>query len=267
MDQNGNNDRVDLSDSEQSSTKYSVPALDKALDIIEFLAKSPDGATLTEISKELNRPVTTLYRVAQVLEQRGYINSNGPKSAYRLSLKLYQVATQHYPVQSIIDAASSEIRSLVHKSMQSCHLAVLNKNDIMIVYQQDPPMSIHYSVAIGSSFPALTTSSGAVILAHTDLETQLKFFQNLETESDKKELKTRLNNIVKNGYELIESPMVIGITNISAPIFDHTSTVVGAITVPYLPQKYTECPSIEETLDMLMNIAQQISRNLGKSVV
>ncbi|CCN38612.1 hypothetical protein VIBNISFn27_p10019 [Vibrio nigripulchritudo SFn27] len=263
---NNNTDTAQRAEKESSSNKYSVPALDKALDMIELLARSREGASLTEISKKLDRPVATLYRVAQVLEQRGYIYSEGPKSAYRLSLKMYQVVTQHYPVQSIIDAASSEIRALAHEVMQSCHLAVLNKDDIMIVYQQDPPMAIHYSVAIGSSFPAITTSSGAVILAHSSVDVQLKFYDQLHTESEKRELKERLDNIVKNGYELLESPMVIGITNISAPIFDHSSSVVGAITVPYLPQKYTQGPSVELTLDKLKKMANQISVNLGKRV-
>ncbi len=247
----------------EQTQKYSAPALDKALDIIEFLADSPEGATLTEISTRLGRSMTTLYRVTQVLEQRGYIYSQGPKSAYHLSLKLYRIATRHYPVQSIIDASVSEIRAITRKTFQSCHLAVLNQNDITVVYQQDPPLAIHYSVAIGSTFPALTTSSGAVILAYSELDTQLTFFNQLETESEKRALKTRLDNIVKHGYEVLDSPMVIGITNLSVPVFDYTSSVVGAITIPYLPQKYQEGTTTEETLEQLKQIAQQISKNLG----
>ena len=50
-----------------------VPAAEKTLDILEFLAGQPDGLTVTEIVGALGRTVHELYRVVLVLEARGYL--------------------------------------------------------------------------------------------------------------------------------------------------------------------------------------------------
>ena len=53
--------------------EYSAPALEKGLDIVEALAKEPEGLTSAEISSRLGRPMGQLFRMLVVLQQRGYV--------------------------------------------------------------------------------------------------------------------------------------------------------------------------------------------------
>ena len=50
--------------------KYATPALDKGLDILEFLAHDPTGATKSELARELNRTVSEIFRMLLCLERR-----------------------------------------------------------------------------------------------------------------------------------------------------------------------------------------------------
>ena len=52
---------------------YSVPAAEKALDVLEFMASQPEGMTVTALAGALGRSVHELYRVILVLEARGYL--------------------------------------------------------------------------------------------------------------------------------------------------------------------------------------------------
>ncbi|WP_434362522.1 IclR family transcriptional regulator [Parasalinivibrio latis] len=248
---------------DKSETKYSVPAVDKALSVLELLAESPDGATQSEIARKLGRSVTSLYRVFQVLEHRGYIYSSGPKSTYHLSLKMFEVANRHYPVQTLVEAAHVEVKAVCKTTLQSCHLALLNGLEITIIHQQDPPLGTHYSVATGSRYPALETSSGAVLVAYSDREIQQAFFDSLTTETEKAALKNRLDSIVRNGSERLQSEVVPGILNLSVPVFDYTSSIAGVVTIPFLSQKYAQETQPDEALEMLKNACKVISRNLG----
>ena len=52
--------------------KYRAPALDKGLDILEFLAASPTGLSQAEISKGLGRATNEIYRMLNTLVRRPY---------------------------------------------------------------------------------------------------------------------------------------------------------------------------------------------------
>lgn len=156
-----------------------------------------------------------------------------------------------------------EIKSVCKATLQSCHIALLNGEEIIIIHQQDPPLGTHYSVATGSRYPALETSSGAVMIAYSDHEVQQTFYDSLPSDKERKALKERLDNIIQLGHERMESQVVAGILNLSVPLFDYRNRVVGVATLPFLSQKYAQETSPEEALEMLKNACKTISCNLG----
>ncbi|WP_262054467.1 helix-turn-helix domain-containing protein, partial [Burkholderia thailandensis] len=50
--------------------RYRAPALDKGLDILELLAEQKEGLTRTEITKELGRNASEIYRMLERLVAR-----------------------------------------------------------------------------------------------------------------------------------------------------------------------------------------------------
>src|ERR1700728_3192935 len=49
------------------------PAVDRAMDLFELLAKSRAGMTLSELSRKLNLPKSTAHYLIYTLETRGYL--------------------------------------------------------------------------------------------------------------------------------------------------------------------------------------------------
>ena len=56
-----------------AAVKYSAPALEKGLDILELLSRRSQSLTLSQIAAALGRSVNELFRMVQVLEARGYV--------------------------------------------------------------------------------------------------------------------------------------------------------------------------------------------------
>jgi hypothetical protein len=54
----------------QDDGRYSAPALEKGLDVIELLAAEQHGLTLQEIARRLERTATELFRMLDVLVRR-----------------------------------------------------------------------------------------------------------------------------------------------------------------------------------------------------
>ena len=118
---------------------YSVPAAEKALDILEFMAGQPEGMTMTELAGALGRSVHELYRVILVLEARGYLYRRANSDRYRISLKLFELAHQTPSVRQLTDSALPIMQGLAPAAQQSCHLAVLSGHEALIVLQIELP--------------------------------------------------------------------------------------------------------------------------------
>ncbi|TJX12958.1 MAG: IclR family transcriptional regulator, partial [Mesorhizobium sp.] len=83
-----------LDDGEAGRSGYRVPAVDKALDVLEFMASSAETLTQTEIAAGLGRSIHEIYRILLLLEKRGYIFRT-QSDRFRLSLKLFELAHMH----------------------------------------------------------------------------------------------------------------------------------------------------------------------------
>lgn len=241
---------------------YPVPAAEKALDVLEFMADRQDGVTQTEISAGVGRSLHEIYRIIQLLERRGYLFRTADR--YRLSLRLFELAHKHPPVNRLVDESLPVMRALAQNCDQSCHLAVLDGERILIILQVDSPLPMRYSVALGSQFPVLETSSGAVLLAYLPEGEREQLTARLVSSGDdsKKNVDKRLGGIVSKGFEMRPSLAVEGCTNISFPVYGHMGLCVAALTVPYLPQKQARSDH-RMVFEQTQTAALAISRALG----
>src|ERR1700732_234878 len=82
--------------------RYTTPALEKGLDILELLASVSEALTHSEIASRLGRTLTEVFRMLVCLEQRGYISRSSPDERYQLTLKLFEIAHTHHPLQRLI---------------------------------------------------------------------------------------------------------------------------------------------------------------------
>ena len=69
-----------------------APALDRAIDIIEFLGKTGEPATLSQISRTLDLPKNSVFRIPALLS-RGYLVRN-KEMEFSLSSKFIRIASQ-----------------------------------------------------------------------------------------------------------------------------------------------------------------------------
>ena len=247
--------------------EYKAPAADKALDILEYMAGRPEGVTQTEMSLGLGRSIHEIYRIIQLLEKRGYLIKT-PADRYHLSLKLFELAHEHPPVNRLIDSALPVMRRLVGDTDQSCHLVVLSGQHVLILLQVDSLLPMRYSVALGSQFPILETSSGAVLMAAMPKADREAMMDQLiaigEAEESREEIIARLDRAADLDFEMRPSLAVEGCTNISTPVRDHRGEVIAALTVPYLKQKHIRFDRAS-VLASARAAGFEISRALGAS--
>ena len=244
--------------------RYATPALEKGLDILELLAHESDGLTLSELARKLGRGVSEIFRMLVCLERRGYIVQVAGER-YLLTLKLFQLAHEHPPTKRLAAKALPVMKRVAYETGQSCHLAVLDIDKIVVLAQVNPPTHVAFYVKLGSAVDVMEAASGYVILAHQGDEERDRMVKEWKRRTGKKapsDLDGHLRRIQRTGYEKRASYQVAGVINMSFPICDARGSALGALTIPYI-QYNAGSVGQKEVVNSLKKAAREIIGTIG----
>jgi DNA-binding IclR family transcriptional regulator len=85
--------------------RYKAPALDKRLDILEFLASARLPLSQLEVAQGLGRTSGEIYRMLMCLAERGYVIREAESGKFRLTLRLYELGHKQNPTMLLRHAA------------------------------------------------------------------------------------------------------------------------------------------------------------------
>lgn len=241
--------------------QYSAPAVEKALDVIELLAMQANGLSLSDIAVQLGRTMSEIYRIALVLSSRGVIAQEATSDRYFLTGRLFELSNRYPPTERLLGMAIPAMQSLATRIEQSCHLAVLDREAVLIVACAESPLPMSYRVRVGSRFPALETSSGVALVAYQPRAEWERWIGGVP-KMGREQLVQRLESALRLASEELPSPMVQGVTNVTYAVRDHRGVAVAALTVPFLSQAglHVDLPSVRP---MAREVAVQLSSFLG----
>jgi len=244
---------------------YPTPALEKGLDILELFASTPEGLTVSEVARRLNRTMSEIFRMLLCLEQRGYLAQSANKDRYHLTLRLFRLGQEHPPTKRMVTEALPIMHWLAHELRQSCHLGVVDGGHVVILAQVDSPESTGFYVKMGSKVDLMHAATGHVILAHQSADTCERAVHEWSMETKKKkpaDLDEHLVKIRARGYERRASYQVNGIINISFPVLNSQGSAVAGLTVPYV-KRIEDTVSIPQVIAAMQKASQQISEAMG----
>ncbi|MES2421542.1 MAG: IclR family transcriptional regulator [Pseudomonadota bacterium] len=245
---------------------YSAPALEKAIDIIELLAREPSGLTVSDIATRLSRSISELFRVIVVLDRRGWLHKDPASDRYRVTYKLLETAHRATPAQELTHVAAPLMHALAATAMQSCHLVVRNGTSGLIVLRQESPGPTGFAVRLGTSIALATNCSGHVLLAFMGDDARTAILDETTDAATRASLDPHLAAIRDRGHEWSTSNRMAGVSDMSCPIFGYDGHVVAALTIPFL-EVIDETPHIsaDDALIALKRTATAISQALGWS--
>lgn len=218
--------------------RYSAPALEKGLDILELLAGVPGSLQLSEIARQLGRSVGEIFRMAAALERRGYVQRDEDTGAYRLTLRMFRLAHAHPPVERLLAEGLAEMRPLAEATGLSCHLSVESEGRLMVIADAASPAPRRFSVRLGASFELLDTASGRVLLAFgPEADRARRLAALIDEAAEREAMSARLAAIRERGYEEGPSDTVAGLIDLSFPVRDVTGSALAALNTPFIAMK------------------------------
>lgn len=212
-----------------SGPEYAVPALDKALDILELLADTEGALGQAEIAAATGRSVNQIFRVLATLERRGYLLRDRQSGLYSLSLGLFDLAHRQEPLRGLVAAALPALRALADETQGSCNLSVLDAGRMRVVAQVVSPADFGFQVRVGALFGVETTASGLVLLAFGGVRV-----------GGGGALEGVLQGIRSLGHLERPDSLQPGVTDIVFPVLDGRGVARAVLTVPYVATSFSE---------------------------
>jgi DNA-binding IclR family transcriptional regulator len=243
--------------------RYRAPALEKGLEILEFLAPRAGAMTLSEISAGVGRSKSEIFRMLQVLEQRRYLARPPDTEGYVLTNRLFMLGMEHPPVKGLMEAAMPVMHELAEQILQPCHLAIPSEELIIVIARVESPGDVGFVVRVGHRRPITHSTSGLVLLAFQPQAIRgdwLRTLQRKKVRYEPNRLTDQLQGIASRGYACIPSEVVAGVTDLSAPVLLQ-GTAIAALTVPFAERRGS-CGEPSEAIDRLRRAADRISREL-----
>lgn len=242
--------------------RYSAPALDKGLDILEFLASEPQPLTQLQVAEGLGRTSGEIYRMLMCLVERGYVVRETQSGGFRLALKLYELGHKQNPTSLLRRAARLPMESLAEETGHASHLSVQYGRSIIVLMERMPPRHVCIAVGEGTVFPLVQTGSGTVLLSKMGNAAE-EFLSgdpvySAMTKAQQKAFLRLLENIRNQDEVVSESRLNRGVTDIMVPVGIRESDTFAVLVLSHLPGADTGL-----LRGAVRRCAAQINRNLG----
>ncbi|MEP3279416.1 MAG: IclR family transcriptional regulator [Stappiaceae bacterium] len=254
----------DTTTDKKPGQKYTVPALDKALDVIELLSENALSMSQADIGRALDRNASEIFRTLSALETRGYIRRT-QAGQYRLTLKLFELSRMHSPYEELLRVALPVMRNLSEEVKETCHLTTLRDGEIVVLAQHESPKALRLSVEVGSRHSPIATTSGRIILAAMEDRERDDFLHNYTEfttmpEDVQDTFLTRVRSVRDRGYEIADGERFVGGLDVGVLVGTAESSIKAALIVATLRSAHGPDP------DLIRNAVQQAGKKITQSI-
>lgn len=216
------------------NNRHVVPALDKAVGVMEYLGRSENGASQAELAKALSISTSTCYRILQTLLARNWVRQL-PGNLYDISHGMLTASMKLMDYASRFECLQPLLEQLAVKTGLSCKLSIRQADVQITILRAESPAPMSVAGKVGARFPIVEGSTGAALLYNETRDNIEQLLGKCPEGIDEKEhpevITERLENLKKVGYCMNIRPNRWKVEAIAAPLVDENDQVMAAITV------------------------------------
>ncbi|MDW7982709.1 MAG: IclR family transcriptional regulator [Thermomicrobium sp.] len=250
-----------------------VPAVERALDILELYLRSPQPESLSvpEVARALGLPRSTAHELVATLVARRYLRpTEGNPHRYALDARVFELGNAYATGLDLAREGQVVARRIAALCDETVHVAVLEDTDVFYIAKVDSTNALRLVSAIGRRLPAHCTAVGKMLLSGLSEEEFAQRFAGAQelvgmtrnslrsVDALRAELaRTRARGIAWDNCE--SNPDV---RCVAAPIYDHRGRMVGAMSISF--------PVVRDTPERFLELsrlvregAQEVSQRLG----
>jgi len=248
----------------------SVQSVERALSVLEAVAKSPEPVPLGQLTEVLGIDPSSVFRLANTLKRRGFLaNPNGRKH-YVLGPAVWRLSREYDWSRMLISICREPVKALANKTGETAHLAVREARQVFFIdHHASGKQGVIVPGQTGKLLPLHCTAHGKALLADfgvTEL-TALYGTTKLEkytarTSVSIAELARACGRVREDGYAIDASEYLDDVACVAAPLRDRSGIVIASIGVSAPAARLARGRDVA-LAQQVCEVARQINAVLG----
>ncbi len=241
----------------------SPPAVDRALTILEALARSNHGLRLPEVALRLGIPKSSAHSVLVALERRGYLQRNSA-GRYLFGPKIFTLANVALSNMTLRDAALPALTGLMRGTGVAAKMAILDRDQAVLIEQVHPPRGVAPMTWLGKRLDLHCTALGKALTAFQPRDHWKRLItehtlpqHNGKTICSPTKLLNELLLTRERGYALDNEEFDLGFRCLAVPVFGAEDEILAAIGITGTTSEIND-DNVESLVKLLASAATTI---------
>lgn len=163
---------MSITDISEQNTGRRARGLDRAFEILEFLAHRRCGMRVNEIATQMEAPRSSIYELVNLLVDRGVLEYRGEEGQVYLGRRLYFLGLAYEEEFDLLRECNSVLAVLAEETRETAQLCMLDGDKYTVTMMKEGARPFRISSNVGERVPIPWTASGRLLLSHLD-DTQI----------------------------------------------------------------------------------------------
>jgi DNA-binding IclR family transcriptional regulator len=217
---------------------YLVPAVDRAVRILELLKGEGREMTLMDIAKATGWHKSSVHKLLVTLNHHGILERDPLTRRYYIGITMAEYGRIALNNLDIRVTAKPFLKELMDYSNETAVLAILKRTKMIMIDKREPFLNIRVSPFIGMRFQATATANGKALLAWLP-EDQVREILEIEglPKSSKKAIldvdaySADLAETRRRGYAVDREEVYEGVSGVAAPVFTPGGKAIATLSI------------------------------------
>ena len=252
-----------------SMDRYLVPALQRGMQLLGQFSRGERELTGAELSRRLDLPRASVFRLLQTLEQMGFVERVGDGPNYKLGIAVLRLGFEYLASMELAEHGRPIIDDLCGATGLSAHLVVRDAREAVIVAKSAGRSFMFNSIQVGARVPAHATVLGRVLLGDQSAEELAALYAGVRLEPYTTQTPTSLAALqalvaadAQRGYGISQGGFEAGISTVAAPVFDDHHHIAAAVSVT-VPSQRIEAQALDDIVAQVCDAALRLSQRIS----
>jgi DNA-binding IclR family transcriptional regulator len=246
-----------------------IQSIRRACELLETVARSPDGIGLADLSRTLGLHTSTTFHIAKTLLTLGYLRQLEQSRFYKIGRPLFALASAALDEVELISAARPVLAELANATGETSYFGVMSGDKLVVLAKHDGSGAIRINDRIGNVRPLHCTALGKVMLASFELEQFEAFLQNSDlpiftsrTIKTVEQLRQEIAEVRRCGIAFDDGEVNEELRCAAVPVVNFTSQVIGSLGISG-PGWRLSIQALHKNAITLQQAAERLSSELG----
>lgn len=228
----------------------------RVLKILEQVASHREGQRLSDFSKALGFPKSTMLPILQTLCENRYLNQD-ETGRYTAGTALFSLGVAFSGCFPVLEFVRQQLSRLVEQLGETCYCGVLEDGQVLYLDKVDSPQPLRMLTNTGRRLPAYATSIGkALLIGKTEKQLKDMYPAGLEgltshTITDFSTLAQQVQQAQLDGYTWEIEESTEHIRCFAVPVYKNGEVIAAvSVAIPLFRYQETEKDRILELLKL-----------------